>query len=199
MKQLYLLLFLCTFLTFFSSKSNSSFIDLKINSSKPMNRHLNEDEKILLKATLKGDIETVEALLLKGVDVNIKTEDGSTLLHLVSSKPIPEHISSSSVLEHLSYIGLVAMFISNGVDVNVKNNENITPLHFAAERGEIGVIKILLKLGAYANAIDAKGFKPYDWAFRNNHKEAMVAIASATNTDEYDCKKSFKNGSGGGT
>ena len=84
----------------------------------------------LFNAVNKGNIEAVELLIAKGVDVDAKDDRfiGQTPLHRAAWK---------------SYKEIVELLIAAGADVNAKNDDGVTPLDTAivgfafVARGEV--------------------------------------------------------------
>jgi len=98
------------------------------------------DEENLLEATFEGNVEEVEELLNKGVDPNVKDEDGNTPLHL------------AIMSDHLQ---IAKLLIEKGADVNAKNKREKTPLHIAVERSNEKAAVLLIEKGADVNAGDS--------------------------------------------
>lgn len=70
----------------------------------------------------EGDVKKVSDLLDQGLDVNTKTNSGSTVLHIAAQN---------------GYLDLVNLLIARGADVNLLTADGWTPLHFAAQRGYV--------------------------------------------------------------
>ena len=59
----------------------------------------------------------------------------------------------------------VKFLLENNPDlVNSKDTRNCTPLHYASDRGNLEIVKILLKNDASQNACDIDGDTPLHWA-----------------------------------
>ena len=87
---------------------------------------------------LAVSLSNVARLLLEhGADVNARTNDGSTPLHVAAGSGSVEAIHV--LLEH-------------GADANARKNDDTTPLHEAARNGRAEAIRVLLEHGADANA-----------------------------------------------
>lgn len=71
-------------------------------------------------------------LLDHGIDVNIKNENGNTLLHLVSN----------SCNDCKSFVKLL---LERGADANAKNDTGDTPLYLACKNGYSGCVKLIIK------------------------------------------------------
>ena len=92
-----------------------------------------------------GDIEQVKSFVSKGMDVNAKTQAGTTPLHFAVSN------GRRDIAEYL---------ISKGADINTKNNNGQTPLHLALRFGQKDVIELLIAKGADVNAKTKRGRTP---------------------------------------
>jgi len=110
--------------------------------------------------------KTIELLLERGADVNMKNGDGLTVLHLVSALGWEEMLSAlidrgakiDDRDEMLHYTPLhyaagwggpavVELLLSKGADVNARDRNNKTPLKLASEHSQIDVIKLLRAYG----------------------------------------------------
>ena len=89
-----------------------------------------------------------------------------TLLHnAVLSRDAP-------MVQHLLDRGL-------GLDVSAPSEYGWTPLHVAAMRGNVGVIRALIKCGADINRRDKNGFLPLDRALKMPNLEIARALLEA--------------------
>lgn len=104
----------------------------EVQNSKSAN---NSDTALMLAAD-KGNIETVQALLAKGADVNTEN-DGNTALMLAAMNGHAE---------------IVQALLAKGADVNVKANNSDTALMEAAADGHTEIVQALLTNGTDVNA-----------------------------------------------
>lgn len=90
----------------------------------------------------------IAELLLKinNADLYRKDQDGDTILHSMSRW---SSVSNS-----------IKMILEYGFNPNLENNDMKTPLHIAAKNWKIGNCELLLKHGAFINAIDKHGNTP---------------------------------------
>ena len=102
------------------------------------------EDNSLFEAVQKGDKAKVEALLVKGADVNAKGEYG-TPLHEAASRGQKD---------------IAELLLAKGADVNAKNSYGKTPLYGAAQNGNKDLVKLLLANGADVNIKSRDGFTP---------------------------------------
>jgi ankyrin repeat protein len=76
----------------------------------------------------------------------------------------------------------VSDLLDKGVDVNAKTDYGATALSFAAEKGHLEVVKVLLKHKADVNAKDTfYQSKPLTWAVYRGHVEVIKVSFFRTN------------------
>ena len=62
---------------------------------------------------------------------------------------------------------------NSGIEANINatSNKNITPLHLASKTGDLGIVRLLLSLGAWCDVRDFRnGFTPRDYALKAGHQ-----------------------------
>ena len=168
--------------------------------------------KALFDAAEAGDRAKVEALILKGADVNAKGEFGQTPLH---GAAIWGH---KDVAEYLIYKGanvnarenngktplhkaalfvdkeVAELYISKGADVNAKDNSGMTPLHGAAMFGRMVAAEFLIFKGADVSAKDNNGMTPLQLAESKGEinspraKQEIIALLQAVLKKQEDDK-----------
>lgn len=123
------------------------------------------DDSPLFEAVKNGDKTKIEALLVKGVNVNVKEDKfyTSTPLHYAVRKGNKD---------------IVALLLARGAEVNVGDGGswNSTPLHYAAEGGNEDIIALLLGKGAEVNVKDRKFFTPLACAVCQHQKGAIKLL-----------------------
>lgn len=77
-------------------------------------------------------------------------------------------------------MGLVERTLAQGgCDVNQRGSEGETALHWAADKGHLPVLRLLLSQGADINATDADGLSPLHYAALAEQREAAEVLAAA--------------------
>ena len=148
-------------------------------------------------AAMRGDIETVRALLRDGADVNAPQGDGMTALHWAARRGSAElaemlvHAGANvdAVTRVGQYSGLhlaaqsgsapvVEILLDAGSDPHAASaTGGATPLHFAAGAGSAAAIEALLNHGADVNAREAaRQQTPLMWAASYNRVAAINAL-----------------------
>lgn len=151
----------------------------------------------LLRASAKGDLESVKKLLNDGEDVNITDMQGRTALieaawsgkenvvKLLVEKKADVNIADNSGYTALmrasesGYVSIVKVLVNNGADVNARGKvRGTSSLMLAAENGHKEVISFLIDNGAKVNAVDQYEETALAKAYRTNQTEAAQLIES---------------------
>ena len=90
----------------------------------------------ILHAIDNGSMTAIEWMLTQHIDLNIRDQDGGTVLHSVLDR------------EGIDRYELLEMMLIAGADVNVKGINDWTPSHKAAVNNDVKALEILVKNGA---------------------------------------------------
>jgi ankyrin repeat protein len=116
----------------------------------------------LILAAEKGYAEVVKALLDKGADINVRSDDGSTALILAAEE---------------GHEDVVKALLDKGADINLQSKDGSTALILAAEEGHAEIVKALLGKGADINVqCDDDGSTALILAAEQDHKEIVKLL-----------------------
>jgi len=151
------------------SKKNIMFLSLTLSPlisaqiiSAQITSQLSEEVRTLLfhEAVAESNIQNIQHLLDKGVDINAKNNNGETPLHIAVCKERPE---------------VVTLLLKNGADVNAKDDlYGFTPLHITLRNNNLNLTKLLLDKNANINAKDKSGAL-YPLYFAISHNNIPIA------------------------
>lgn len=130
----------------------------------------------------KGDLAAVrEGILLKGVNPNVVTEDGTSTL-------LVETVRKGDV-------ALVEKLLGAGADPNLQPmaGKKEGALLVAAKAGNAELVRILLTAGADINMRTASCVYPIHEAIWNNHLETVKALIPAYKKQNFDTPNSSGN------
>ena len=139
-------------------------------------------------AIYKGDFDLVLALVEAGADVNVPGQFGRTMLMTAVTggyHDIVYYLSKIVNVNAYNTLGsalsvainhddentrraMVSILVNAGADINTKEATGVTFLMQAAERGDAGLVTLLLERGADPYALDPFGFDVLTYAGRNN-------------------------------
>ena len=68
---------------------------------------------------------------------------------------------------------MICRLVERGLSVNWVDNIGRAPLHYAAEKGDMSTVVLLIQLGAEVNLPDSSGRVPATFAEENNHFEVL--------------------------
>ncbi|QJT93924.1 ankyrin repeat domain-containing protein [Wolbachia endosymbiont of Diaphorina citri] len=100
-------------------------------------------------AIIHGHLGTVQHLVRKGGDVNLKNTKGMNPLHF------------AAVYGHLD---IAKYLVAQGAIIKSLNKDSMCPLHFAAIYGHLDIIKYLVEEGASINIKDKNNMRPLHFA-----------------------------------
>jgi ankyrin repeat protein len=149
-------------------------------------------------AARAGDLEQVQQLVVKGVDVNARAVRDETALMIAAlagkgdivnyllqrGADINARNSSGMTALHAAayggYTDIVRLLITKGAEVNdAANRFGVTPLHVASEENHLDTVKQLLVLHADTSALESNGYSALSRAgFRSQWEVLKVLLAN---------------------
>jgi ankyrin repeat protein len=129
-----------------------------------------EDFSDLVSALGKRDYTLLEQLLAeKKMDINVKDQQGTTLLKHASKEGCP---------------GMVDYLLKKGANVNITDNKGYTPLMTASLFGNCEVIMKLLNAGADATIVNEDDSTAYMIAMIGNQTRAANLVKTNTESPQ---------------
>ncbi|KAK3580577.1 hypothetical protein CHS0354_002671 [Potamilus streckersoni] len=122
---------------------------------------------LFLCACLSGQRDLINYLLKKGADATLTTKEGDSALYLATFGVLNTPRPNTGILEDL---------IKAGCCINTSNLRGYTPLHRAASKGDLSVIRTLLRYGADPYLASASGVYPIDSAINAGNLEAAELL-----------------------
>ena len=186
-------------------KIGETFEILAIESNRP-DVHANDNQGIaaLIDASLKGNREAVELLILEGANLDARDRLGDTALmnaalkghleivELLISKgadvSLKDNSGNTALIDSAKYAResaceIITLLVDNGVDVNAKNKLGLTALIFAAQGGHVENIECLIAAGADVNAKSKSGETALKFAETSNRKD-IIDLLKDNGADE---------------
>ncbi|XP_048581815.1 serine/threonine-protein phosphatase 6 regulatory ankyrin repeat subunit C isoform X3 [Nematostella vectensis] len=164
-----------------------------------------EDRTPLLLAAMRGHTTVVDYLLDKArADINARSKDGNTLLHLaclgghsetctsIMKRGVPLRMpnKNGSLCIHNAakkgHVTVVKALLEKGVPIDAKNKENMTPLHMAITFKRLPVVQLLLGYGADKEMRGGKDCEPaihMAARVKGGEKAADILIRSGANPE----------------
>ena len=123
-------------------------------------------------AAVSGNIEAVELVISKGVDVNARLENSVTAM-------IPAIWSEN--------IEIITLLLDKGTDVNESSSGGYTLLHRTVTQGNREIVEEFIRRGAGVNAETEQGISPLDLAVSEGNAEiAGILIKAGAKVNDKD-------------
>ncbi|GBN53887.1 Ankyrin-1 [Araneus ventricosus] len=151
-----------------------------------------KNRSVIEVAVRNNRLEMTKILLQrKGIDINLESNKGFTLLHNsaeIGSLEITEYLAlkganinaknmNSCKPIHTAAVkghkDIVEFYLDKKVNVNDAGHQDFTPLHFAALGGNINVCELLIERGADINALAENGVTPVHLAAYNGNEDVF--------------------------
>lgn len=174
---------------------HDNVVEVLLNNEAKINVKDNKNRTPLELAVAHGHLQVVKMLLqYKKVDMNAKSNDDWTILHIASQnnnlKMVKYLVDKGSDINAKNASGskpvhiaaregckdTVEFFLSKGSSINDLGTANQTMLHYAAMKGHLEVVKYLIIQGADVNAQDANGLTPMHIAAVFNYKDVIEVL-----------------------
>jgi ankyrin repeat protein len=126
----------------------TSLLDFMLNSGFDIDAFIPEfyeDRTLIHIASQFGQLQSVNFLIERGANVNIRTSKMNTALHFAA-------INNSK--------RFIKLLLDKGASVNVRGDSGNTPLHKAARLGNLRATKVLVERGAALEETDEWGCTP---------------------------------------
>ncbi|KAH8745767.1 ankyrin repeat-containing domain protein [Hyaloscypha finlandica] len=112
----------------------------------------------------QGHKETVLLLIEEGADINAKTNDGRTALHVVARSAV---VSTKWTIRNLEKrredAEMALLLLEHGADIKATTPMGLTALHLAAREGNQTITELLLRYRADIDATDHRGRTALHW------------------------------------
>jgi ankyrin repeat protein len=128
-----------------------------------------EDRKLLL-AAVRLDLDGIKEALKEGADINTVSEHGQTpLFFAIKNTPV-------DLAEESRVIEVIRFLIDRGADVHIANIHGRTSMYEAADLGRLAIVRILCEAGAGLGVADCYGETPLHRAATGGAEDVVQYI-----------------------
>ncbi len=152
----------------------------------------------LIYASFAGHLGIVKALVAAGANPNLKNTMGLTALmlsiHHERDELVHALVDAGAYVDEATPEGITALMVACAHGrykaahaliarsaVTTSNCHNTTPLMYAASNGHVDLVKILLKTGADASAVDQSDHTAFTYAEKQTHTAIMRLLSNHSN------------------
>ena len=154
----------------YEQEDDWGIFDILVKAGAPIGKARSSDGSTALHIAAEAPHDDATTFLLKaGADPNVRRKDGHTPLTIAAQNGF-ESILGLLVDSNVGTVG----------DVNMATTAGYTALHYAAERGDVVIVRRLLGLGAKADAKTKAGATPSDLAATGKTPAHMQVAARLT-------------------
>ncbi len=158
-------------------------------------------------AAMKGDLSSVQYLVEeKHLEVNARTKSGRTPLHRVCSLEIARYLVEQGAevnaadnrgnrpITFAQSLGFVRFFVSSNAEIDFADRDGTTLLHRAVMKGNLPILRFLLKMDLDPYIKNNAGTTPLHLIFsqgtwlKKHEKIALRLLAEGLNINEQDAK-----------
>ena len=111
-----------------------------------------------------GFLDWLKRFVVKGVDINVKTDDGESLLHVACGS---------------DQVATVTYLCEHGAVLNWQDNNGNTALHVAVSNGHLDVTRVLVDKGADLNTADTAGSTALHMAAKGGYLNIVQYLADS--------------------
>lgn len=166
---------------------NPELLQVVLSKKNDLDAKNNFGYTALILASSKGYLENVKTLVLAKASLHIEADRGGTpaywakehehfkVLDYLKEKGAidPENNEALTDAIKADNIDLVKTALAAKVDVNARNKDGYSPIMFAANKGNMAVLQMLLDRGAKVNVQEAEGYTPLMMAAWHSHLDAL--------------------------
>ncbi len=138
-----------------------------------------------------GRVETIERLIVRGDDIDVRDARGCTPLHFAvvakqrevtavlvgNGADLNAHNDRGDTPLHMAVANrdhaLVQYLINKGADLDATNSGGSTLMHVAALVGDVGLLKLFVEKGLPIDRPTKVGFTPLHFAAQSGHDDAI--------------------------
>ncbi len=121
-------------------------------------------------ATFFGQIEVANSLFEMGADPSICADNPMKVNAMHAAAAIGNH-------------DLMELYLSSGYDSNIPQMNNITPVQSAAYRGDLEMVKLLVRHGADPKILSVDGVDAIGYAKEGEHEEVLFYLKTLKKED----------------